>query len=245
VQFRFPRLTPTVKKLLILLAATFVVSAVLSNLAGVAVEWLALDLTFASGHYVNLIWQPFTYWLYYPPVPDALFSFALTLLFLYFFLAPFEESFGAKRTLQLIATGVLSTAAGTIALAFLLHALGVQLDPSKYVIFGADPIALAALGAFPIIARNAEIYFMFLVRMKAWHAVLLGLAFAALAAVLARNPFTFAQHAAALGGGVMFARWITRPRSPKKAAPPKRRAGGPDLRVVRGGDDDQPPRWLN
>jgi hypothetical protein len=130
----------------------------------------------------------------------------------------------------------------------LLKALAFDLRDSSYVVYGADVIALAALGAFPIIAKGAEIYFMFLVRMKAWHVVLLGLAFAALAAVLARNPFIFAQDAAALGGGVLFAKWLTRPRSPKPI-PKKRRSRGPDLRVVRGGGegsgDDDHPRWLN
>jgi membrane associated rhomboid family serine protease len=254
--FRFPKLTPTVKRLLIALAGAFVLTAVLENIAGIPIwDWLALDLSFnASGGYLNLIWQPFTYWMVWPPVPEALLQFSLTLLFMYFFLAPFEEAFGAKRTIQIGVVGILAAAIPTLLLAVGLHFAGITLAPNAYKMYGAEPLALAAFGAFPIIARGGEIYFMFLVRMKSWHVVLLGLGFAALSAVLGKNPFTFTQYAGALGGGVLFASWMLRPETPKKKpAPKKRRTGGPELRVLKGGggassddggDDDQ-PRWLN
>jgi membrane associated rhomboid family serine protease len=241
MNFRFPRLTPTVKKLLIVLVAAFVAVAVAQNVANVpAFDYLALNLDWSGGtfYFINLAWQPFTYWLVYPPVPEALLNFALLLLGIYFFLAPFEESFGAKRTIQLSACGLAAAALATIAFSFIV--------PSQRPIYGAAPIALASLGAFPVIARNAEIYFMFLVRMKAWHVIAFGLGWAALSAVLARDVFIFVQYAAALGAGIGYAKWMTRPRTPKGKKPPKKRkSGGPDLRVVRGGEDDPPPRWLN
>jgi membrane associated rhomboid family serine protease len=239
VPFRFPRLTPTVKKLLIVLVAAFVAIAVVQNVADLPVfQLLALDPHVMEGVWINLLWQPFTYWLAYPPVPDVLFSFSLSLLFLYFFLAPFEESFGAKRTVQLIAVAVAAAAVATVLLSLVLA--------PRTPIAGAEPIALAALGAFPIIAGNREILFMFVIPMKVWSVILLGLGFSALAAVLARDPFVFATHASALGAGVAFAKWITRPRTPKKA-PPKKRRPGPNLRVVPGGaaGDDERPRYLN
>lgn len=236
MQFQFPRLTPTVKKLLIGIAAAFVVVAVVQNLAGYPLfGWLALDPnhTFLPA----LAWQPFTYWFVESPTPDAIFRLALTLLFVYFFLSPFEESFGAKRTIQLTAIGVLSAAVAAIALGF----TGL---PGR-LIAGPDPIALAAFGAFPVIAGNREILFMFVIPMKVWTAILIGLGFSALLAVTAHDPYIFATYAAALGGGVAFAKWMTRPRTPKRKSPPRRR-GGPDLRVVRGGSaDDDRPRWLN
>jgi membrane associated rhomboid family serine protease len=242
VPVRFPRLTPTVKKLLILLTAAFVLVAVLQNLAELpAFELLALSPRLHDGFWMNLLWQPFTYWLAYPPVPDALFSFALTALFLYFFLAPFEEAFGAKRTVQLTAIAVIAAAAAAILLSLLV--------PPRHLLAGADPIALAALGAFPIVAGNREILFMFVIPMRVWTVILLGLGFAALASVLARDPFIFAMDAAALGAGVAFTKWMTRPRSPakrKSSSGPKKRRPGPDLRLVRGqGADDERPRYLN
>ncbi len=240
VQFRFPRLTPTVKKLLIGLVAAFVGIAVAQNVVDIDVfSWLALDLAnLRHGVFVNLLWQPFTYWFAYPPVPEALFSFLMMLLVIYFFLSPFEEAYGAKRTLQLSAAGI-----GAGALATILLALVIE---SPIPIAGASPIAAAAFGAFAVIARDREILFMFVVPMKVWHAILLGLGVLALAAILQRNPFFFVEEAAALGGGYGFARWMLRPRQTKKK-PAAGRRRGPDLKVVRGGakDDEDKPRWLN
>lgn len=238
--FRFPRLTPTVKKLLILLAAAFVTIAILQNVASFpAFQLLALDPQLTEGVWLNLLWQPLTYWLAYPPVQGALLSVGLTLLFIYFFLTPFEEAFGAKRTVQLAAVGVLAAALGTILLSLLMR--------PRLPVSGAEPIALAALGAFPVIAGNREILFMFVIPMRAWTVILFGLGISALMAVLAQDPFVFATHASALGAGLAFAKWMTRPRGPrkKKAPPKKKRRTGPDLRVVRGGGADDRPRYLN
>src|SRR5690606_2475915 len=102
----------------------------------------ALDLSGQAGH-VNLLWQPLTYWIVYPPVPDALFNFLFVLLGIYFFLSPFEEAFGRKRALQLAGAGIAAAALATIAFSFVL--------PTARPIFGASPIALAALGAFPVL----------------------------------------------------------------------------------------------
>lgn len=244
--FQLPRLTPTVKKLLLVLAASFVITAVVQNLAGIEVfQLLALDVSYwragqgTPGSFIQLAWQPFTFWLMYPPVTDALVNFLLVLLGIYFFLSPFEAAFGTKRALQLSAVGVLSAALPCILLGFLI--------PAQHPIYGSGAIALAALGAFPVIARGREILFMFVIPMKPWTVILLGLAISALIAVLATDPFIFAEYAGALFGGVAFAKWLTRPRKPTRPAPGKRRAGGPDLRVVRGGAgaDDDKPRWLN
>lgn len=246
MQFRFPRLTPTVKKLLIFLGTAFVLGSVLEVLADVPVyEWLALNLGFLAGElaWVGLLWQPVTHWMVEPAVPGSLLNLGITMLVIYFFLSPFEESFGPRRTLQLAGVGVLGGAASAIALAALLSVLGMSMRGFPPV-SGAGVIAAAAFGAFPVIFRGREIMlFPLMIPLKAWTAVLIGIAFTALMSLLARNPFVFATDAAAIGAGVAFSRWIVRPRAPKKPQQ-KRRRSGPDLKVVRGGDDDK-PRWLN
>ncbi len=241
MQFQFPRLTPTVKKLLIGIAAAFVVLAIVENLLGLQiVPWLALNPNVAhppSAAMLPLLWQPFTYWFVAQPVPEAILHLGLTLLFIYFFLAPFEESFGAKRTLQITAVGVLSAALAAIALGL----TGVR---AAHLVAGPEPIALASFGAFPVIAGNRQILFMFVIPMRVWTAILIGLGLSALLAITAHDPYIFVTYAAALGAGAGFAKWMTRPRTPKRK-PPKRRRSGPDLRVVRGGADDDRPRYLN
>ena len=242
VLFRFPRLTPTVKKLLVLLAIAYVATAVVQNLFGVPLfGYLALDVG-TQAQRIGWAWQPLTYWLTYRPSPDALLSIGIELLFVYFFLAPFEESFGAKRTLQLTAVGVAAFALGGLALSVVLAPMPV--GPPAHPVYGAAGIALAAFGAFPVIAGNREILFMFVIPMKVWTAIVAGLAVSALLAVYARDPFILATYAAALGAGVGYAKWLVRPRRPKRPAKPGPRRR-PDLRVVRGGADDEPPRYLN
>lgn len=248
VQFRFPRLTPTVKKLLIFLGAAFVLASVIEVVAGVPVYgWLALGLGFLEGDlgWLGLLWQPFTYWMIEPAVPPSLLNIAITMLVIYFFLSPFEESFGPRRTIQLAGVGVLAGALSAIALAAMLHMLGMP--PSRFgALSGASGIAAAAFGAFPVIFRGREIMlFPLMIPLKAWTAVFIGLAFTALMSLLARDPFVFVTDASSIGAGVAFSRWITRPRVTKKPER-KRRRSGPDLKVLRGGgDDDDKPRWLN
>jgi membrane associated rhomboid family serine protease len=238
-------LTRTVRALLIVLGASFVALAVAQNLAGVDLfGLLALDLRFERG-FVPLAWQPLTYWLVYPPVSQALVNYALILLGLYFFLSPFEESFGGKRTLQLAAAGIVSAALGTLALSLALASAPALRPPLG--LSGPSPIMLAALGAFPVVLGNRPILFMFVVPMKAWTVILVGLGLAALSAVLARDPFVFAEHASALGGGVAFAKWMTRRRGPRAPRPTPRgpsKRRGPQLELVHGGED-RPGRWLN
>ncbi len=239
MQFQFPRLTPTVKKLLITIVATFVVVALVNSLTPLRLFQL-LALNPAPG--LHWLWQPLTYWAVEQPIPNMLFSLGLTLLFVYFFLAPFEERFGAKRTMQLAAAGALASALAVMALGTLLFSLGLQIRTP--LIAGPTPIALAAFGAFPVIAGNREILFMFVIPMRVWTALAIGLGISALVAIMQHDPFIFVDYASALGAGVGFAKWMIRPRTPKRK-PPTRRRGGPDLKVVRGGADDDGPRWLN
>ncbi|HJL17412.1 MAG TPA: rhomboid family intramembrane serine protease [Sandaracinaceae bacterium LLY-WYZ-13_1] len=240
MQFRFPRLTPTVKKLLIFLGAMFVAVSVVQIVADVPVfQWLALRVSFTDGQLLGLAWQPLTYWAVEPPVPGSLLNVALTLLMIYFFLSPFEEAFGPKRALQLAGVGIVAGALAAVALAFVW--------PRAMPVSGASVIAAASFGAFPTVFRGREIIlFPLMIPLKAWTAVLIGLGITALMSLLNRDPYIFAMDASAIGAGFGFAKWMTRPRTPKSDPKKRRRRSGPDLKVLRGGaDDDDRPRWLN
>ncbi len=237
MSFNFPPLTPLVKYLLIFLGGFFVLVAVLDLFELHLYPMLALSLSYASGVPWGLAWQPFTYWAVYPPAPAALVDVLLTMLMLYFFLSPFEQTFGPKRTVILSVLAVLGAAAAAVALAFVLP---------RPPLAGASAISAAAFGAFPVLFRDREIMlFPLLVRMKPWTALLIGLAISALMAVLYRDPHVFVVHAVAMGVGAGYAKWLVRPRKPDAPSKPKRKKGGPPLRVIEGGADDSGPRWLN
>ncbi|MBX3272252.1 MAG: rhomboid family intramembrane serine protease [Sandaracinaceae bacterium] len=239
MSFNFPPLTPLVKRLLIFLGVAFVLVAVLDVLGVHLYPLLALTLSYADGVPWSLAWEPFTYWAIYPPAPPSLVDVLLTLLMLYFFLSPFEATFGAKRAVILSVLGVLAAALVAVPLAFFLP---------RPPLAGASAISAAAFGAFPVLFRDREIMlFPLLIKMKPWTALLIGLGISALMAVLYRDPHVFAVHAAAMGAGVAYATWLVRPAKPSARPQPRKRGkGGPDLRVIEGGADrDDDPRWLN
>lgn len=251
MQFRFPRLTPTVRNILIVMGVMFVATAVVQNVVDIPVfQWLALDVSFmdsASGTSVvafwGLAWQPLTYWLMWPPVPQVMLSFGLCLLFTYLFLSSFEERYGPKRVLQLCVAGILASSIGCTLMALVL--------PWETYVYGGFPLVSAVIGAFPILFADRKLYLIpFPWAIKPWAFVGLDIGLSALQAVLGKDPYILFSAVFALGGGYLFARWMTRPRGrpdlgQKKKK--KRRRNGPDLKVLKGGmdDDDEPPRWLN
>lgn len=237
MRFNFPPLTPLVRNLLIFLGAAFVLTAVLDLFGLHLYPLLALELQYADGVPWSLAWQPFTYWAIYPPAPAALVDVLLTMLMLYFFLSPFEGTFGPRRTVILAILAVLVAGASAVALAFVLP---------RPPLAGASAISAAAFGAFPVLFRDREIMlFPLLIKMKPWTALLIGLAISALLAVLYRDPHVFVVHATAMGAGVAYAKWLVRPPKPERPSKPTRKKGGPALRVIEGGADDSGPRWLN
>ncbi|MEM8609345.1 MAG: hypothetical protein AAGF92_19750, partial [Myxococcota bacterium] len=93
--FRFPPLTPFVKKLLIAMFAAWIIQILLQNWAGVPIfALLALDTANIGPH---TLWQLATHVFAAPTSPQYLFSMLITLVFLWWMLAPFEQRFGQKR----------------------------------------------------------------------------------------------------------------------------------------------------
>ena len=90
--FRFPPLTPFVKKLLIVLFGAWIVQIILQNWAGVPIfGFLALDTAHPG---LNTLWQIGTHVLAFPTGPQAVFSMLIMLLFLWLMhplFYPFEQ----------------------------------------------------------------------------------------------------------------------------------------------------------
>ena len=238
MRFQFPPLTPLVKRLLILQGVAFVALAIVEILGGVRLfPLLSLQLEFGEPvSYLGLAWQPVTYWLVYPPQTESLLGLLLSMVMVYFFLGPFESTFGPRKSVALCAVGILAAAAACVGFAHVL--------PSARPMFGASVLAAASFGAFPVLFGDRDIFlFPLMIPLKPWTALGIGAAVVALIALLAQEPFIFVSDIAAMGAGIGYARFAA--RAPAARKKPRRR-GGPDLRVIRGGeDDDEPPRWLN
>lgn len=231
--FRFPPLTPFVKKLLIALFGTWIAQILLQNWAGIPTfQLLALD-TASPG--VQTLWQLGTHVFAFPTGPQAVFSMLIILLFLWLMLAPFEQRFGQKRTIQLCVVAVLASA----VLALLVGAL----VPRASALYGAQAILLASISAFAWSYRGqGRMSFFGVVEMKPVHIIYLVLALSALMFITSGDAVALAADLGAIGGGMAFIEWLRRP--PTRRRRPSRKKPKRSFDVVRGGRSDE-PRWLN
>ena len=233
--FRFPPLTPFVKKLLIALFGTWIVQIILQNWAGVPIfEFLALN-TASPG--LHTLWQLGTHVFAFPTGPQAVFSMLITLVFLWWMLAPFEQRFGEKRTIQLCVAAALSAA-------FLALIVGL-IVPSPSALYGAQALLLGSIAAFAWSYRGqGRMSFFGVIDMKPVHIIYLVLALSALMFMTSGDAVALAADIGAIGGGMAFIEWLRRPPGRRRPKRDKRRKKKSDFDVVQGGRADE-PRWLN
>ena len=231
--FRFPPLTPFVKKLLIALFAAWIVQIILQNWAGVPIfEFLALS---TANPGVNTLWQLGTHVFAFPTGPQAVFSMLIVLLFLWLMLAPFEQRFGEKRTIQLCIVAALSSAVLALVVGLIV--------PSPSALYGAQAILLGSIAAFAWSYRGqGRMSFFGVIDMKPVHIIYLVLALSALMFITSGDAVALAADIGAIGGGMAFIEWLRRPPGKRRRA--KRRKKKSSLDVVQGGRADE-PRWLN
>lgn len=230
--FRFPPLTPLVRSLLIVLLGLFVVGAILENFVQTPViELLTLEPRELS------VWTPlqlFTHVWVVPPVPGAVLSLALSLLFLWLIVAPFEERYGKQRVIELIIVAAVCAALPALLVGQLLPSYAGPLA-------GPQTITLCAMCAYAVLLPpHAEVSFFGLFPLKPQHLLLVVVAFSVLGFLTTANAAALAADLGAIGGGVAFVKWWMQ-RPPRR----KSRKQG-KLRVVHGNDEGSgPKRWLN
>jgi len=233
--FRFPPLTPFVKKLLIALFGAWIVQIILQNWGGVPMfELLALS---TSSPGVNTLWQLGTHVFAFPTGPQAVFSMLIVLLFLWLMLAPFEQRFGQKRTIQLCVVAALSAA-------FLALIVGL-IVPTPSALYGAQALLLGSIAAFAWSYRGqGRMSFFGVIDMKPVHIIYLVLALSVLMFMTSGDAVALAADIGAIGGGMGFIEWLRRPPRRRRPKRGKRRKKKSDFDVVQGGRADE-PRWLN
>lgn len=231
--FRFPPLTPLVKKLLVALFGAWILQILLQNWAGIPMfQLLALDTAHPG---VATLWQLGTHVFAFPTGPQAVFSMLIVLVFLWWMLAPFELRFGEKRTIQLCVVTALSSALLALLLGMLVA------SPSS--LYGAQAILLGSIAAFAWSYRGqGRMSFFGVIDMKPVHIIYLVLALSALMFITSGDAVALAADIGAIGGGIGFIEWLKRPPTRKRRA--RRRKSRSSLDVVRGGRADE-PRWLN
>ena len=237
--FRFPPLTPTVKTLLVVFLGTYVAQLISDVwLGGELFALLALDMR--AGATVRLVWQVATFPFATPPGPAGVMPFLISSLFFWLIVSPFEQTFGRARTIQVLLFG---------AVGALLPALAVGLFFGG-VLYGFGSLTLAAFMAWAWAMRltRQEANFFGVMPMSPTQMMLVVLGLVLLNFLASQNFVLLAADLGATGGGILFTEWISKPPAAKrerKKSGGRRRKNDLGLKVIQGGKDDAPPKWLN
>ncbi len=237
---RFPPLTPLVRICLFLLTGCYIAQLILTVWMGAT--WPAQLVLFPVPG-LHTLWQVATYPLLQG---GAVFGFLLNLVFFWWIVAPFEQTFGRPHTLRLMGAATLGSAVPVLLLGLIF---GDSSAPESLQIgpvlggplYGTNPHILAALTAFVWAIRfrgNVSFFGLFPLTTKQMLLLILGIS--ALHFLASKDITALISDLGAMGTGLAYVEWMS--RGPKEK-PKKKRENKAGLRLVR--DDDDPPKWLN
>jgi hypothetical protein len=225
-QLGLPRLSAVVKKLLFVLLFAYIAQLVLDGWLGVQIVAL---LAMQPGGLA--LWQLVTYVLVDRGHPMM---FLIGLLFLWWALSPFEIGYGPRRTLQLVATAILSASIPA-------YLLGLIIFPAP-PLYGSSPIWFAAIAATTWLHRDQQIALFGAMQMSARQFLWLLLGISVLMFLHDKDQTRLTADLGAISGGIGFVQWMKRPR---RARSTKSKPKGRGFKVIQGGNDDDRPKWLN
>jgi membrane associated rhomboid family serine protease len=251
-----PPVGPMLRKILIVLFATWLIFALALNWGGASGNsFLSLsgnNNAIANGE----IWRLFTALLLHAPSGE-IGHIVSAMLGLYFLGSSLEEVWGGKRFLRfLIAAGVLSYLTQFLVGSLLPTELGTKLVPENY--FGAIPAVEAVAIAWACSFRGRTILLFFVVPVSSRGLILMVVGFSLMSLIAGgMSPsghialFAGMGYGWLLGGGspTPLRRFILKQRlaalereAQNERHQKKRRAKESGLRVIRGGkDEDEPP----
>ncbi|MEM6955513.1 MAG: hypothetical protein AAF645_07475 [Myxococcota bacterium] len=234
--FNFPPLTPLVKTLLFVLWGCFIAQAVL--VVWLDQEWPLL-LMLEPVPSVRTAWQLFTYPFLSTGDPLAM---AISSLFFWWVVSPFEMRFGKPHTLKLLAVITVLAAIPVLIAGTILGGGRITIGP----LVSVHAHIVGAIAAFAWAHRfggTMSIFGMFTLTAKQVIAALV--LWSALYFLATRDITNLLADIGAVGAGVFYIERLSRP--PKQ--PKKKSVDRKGLKVIRGGgggsDDDDPPKWLN
>ncbi|MBX3250341.1 MAG: hypothetical protein KF901_24395 [Myxococcales bacterium] len=238
---RFPPLTPVVRALLAIFLVAYVAQLVSDNwLGGRLAELLMLSVP-ASGPTVANGWQIGTYVLAQNTSPQGVTGFLLSAVFFWLVVSPFEQLYGRKNLIRCL---VMSLFGGSLP----AFAVGAFFLPGY--VYGFSTLTLGCFMAWAwsmrTLRQRANFFGVWEMSPTTMMLVVLGLALIQFLA--SGNWLHLIADLGATGAGVLFIELLSRPSA--GGGPRTRKGSGPrknphGLRVVKGGKDDDPPKWLN
>jgi hypothetical protein len=229
--------------IIVIAAIAFGVIAIVANTTAFPVaELLALV---GGPLHVGTVWQVVTYVLVEPPTDTSIVWVAISLLFVWLVVSPFELRHGPRRTwlgmlVMTLAGGVGGALLGFVVSLFHLPG-GVAFGLGAPVygmlvagVFGSGQPMVLLFGRVPL--RPMQVAWLLVA-----FSVFQFLAFTHDAAMIGADL-------AAIGAGVLYGKWLLIPARPSKPKPRKRPSHLHAIQGGRTGDDeeeDDRPRWLN
>jgi hypothetical protein len=222
-----PRVTPTVKQILIVLGAAYVLQLIGENFVGLPLfSWLAMW----PGEL--LPWQLITYVLVDRNHP---LMFLLGLLFIAWAMSRFDGAFGRRRTLELSIAVLLSASVP----AFVVGTATAPAPP----LFGSNPLWLGSIATVCWLEGHRSISLFGVIPMTSRQFLWLLVGLSVLMFLASKNQTQLAGDFGALAGGIGFARYLRRP--PRQPRAPRKKTRPSGFQVISGGQDDKKPEWLN
>lgn len=231
--FRFPPLTKFVKATLITLLVVFVTQLVVDGwlLEGTPFfDALALRCGPVATLGVHTAWQLVSYvFVARDPI-----SFLIGAVFLWWVIAPLEQSVGLKPTIQLAIVTTIGAAIPAVLVGTIFPG----------VLIGTNPLILGAIGAFAWMYRfRGKMSFFGVLPMTAMQMLALIVGISVLMFLFTKSFVDLAADLGAVGAGMLFGQQLSRPKSrrPKKR---KKSENSAKFKVIKGGADDR-PKYLN
>jgi membrane associated rhomboid family serine protease len=116
--------------------------------------------------------------------------------------------------------------------------VGFALDTAT-PLYGATPLLYGGIAAMCWLDLSRPVSLFGALTMTAQQLLLLLVGIAVLMFLFDKNVNHLVGELGALGGGILYARWLRRPRTPRKPPPSRRppRSGG--FKVIKGGQDEK------
>ena len=237
--FRFPPLTPLVRTCLVTFLVAYVGLLIAINWLGQAQLGALLALNTTTGPWIGNAWQVITYVLVHDTSPNGVMSFLISSLFFWWIVVPYEQTFGTKRTIQILIASMLGGSLPALAIGVLV----------PDVLFGFGPLIVGPIAAWAWAMRTLkqEINLFGVWPMKPTTLILLLLGITALDFLASRSFMNLVADLGAVGAGILFTERMSRPPTPRTRKKSGGRRRGPALQVIEGGKDDAAPPggWLN
>ncbi len=206
---RFPPMTPVVRFGMALFFGAYILQLILANWLGFPTLPLQLSLDLTNGPTPATGYQIVTYLLAADTSPSGVWAILIGLLFFWLLVAPFEQAYGKKKTIQLMVFTGLATSLAIVPLGFVFRG----------ALYGFSYLSLASFSAFVWAMRHrGQMSFFGMWSMSPMQMLGLVVGLSVIQFLASRDVLSLVAGLVATGAGVAFMELQNRPQRPKRSS---------------------------